>query len=129
MVRLLLALAAFLSTALSAPFNPFQNIDRRQTGCPPSHLIIARGSLESPGPGVLISMAEKIMATNPGTTFEAVVYPATIDNYNTSSADGTVAVSVMLTEFVQRCPQAKLALLGYSQVCSPSFSKRTRNIY
>ncbi|KAE9969202.1 hypothetical protein BLS_005461, partial [Venturia inaequalis] len=63
----------------------------------------------------MISMAEKIVAANPGTTIEAVVYPATIENYGASSSNGTAAVTAMLSSFVQRCPNAKLAMLGYSQ--------------
>jgi acetylxylan esterase len=65
-----------------------------------------------------MTMANKIIGANPGTTIEAVVYPATIDNYGTSSGNGTIAVTEMLSSFVQRCPNAKLAMLGYSQVCT-----------
>jgi hypothetical protein len=127
MFQSLLLQAAFLSLALGAPLGsdvynePFPDvvvskITQRQAACPPSHLIIARGSLEAPGPGQLMTMAQKIIDANPGTTLEAVVYPATIEKYGASSGNGTVAVTEMLNSFVQRCPNAKLALMGYSQV-------------
>jgi acetylxylan esterase len=130
MLQSLLLQAAFLSTALSAPLysdsynEPYPDVvesrivQRQAASCPPSHLIIARGSLEPQGPGQLMTMANKIIGANPGTTIEAVVYPATIDNYGTSSGNGTIAVTEMLSSFVQRCPNAKLAMLGYSQVCT-----------
>jgi acetylxylan esterase len=126
--------ATILTTALGAPLSTFSEsyadpfpdvletiVQKQAASCPPSHLIIARGSLEAQGPGSLISMANKIIAANPGTTMEAVIYPATIDNYGTSSGNGTVAVGQMLSSFVQMCPNAKLAMLGYSQVILPLF--------
>lgn len=128
MLYSLLLQAAFLFTALGAPLSfdsynePFPDnvessvIQRRAESCPPSHLIIARGSLEPQGPGQLMSMAKKIIDANPGTTMEAVVYPATIESYGASSGNGTIAVTKMLSSFVQKCPNAKLAMLGYSQV-------------
>jgi len=110
MIQYLIIHAAILSTALAAPF-----FGRRQTTCPPNHLIVARGSLESPGPGLLVTLADKIIAANPGTTMEAIDYPATLDNYDTSSANGTIAVQQQLNSFVQKCPNAKVAMLGFSQ--------------
>lgn len=107
---LLFNAAVLSSTALAAPF-----FDKRQAGCPPNHLIVARGSLEPPGPGSMLTLAEKVMAANPGTTMESIVYPATIENYDTSSASGTTAVTQALTTFNQKCPSSKVAMLGYSQ--------------
>lgn len=127
MLRSFLLQAAFLSVAMSAPLSfdaydePFPDrseakiVQRQAPSCPPSHLIIARGSLEPQGPGQMMSMAKKIITANPGTTIEVVVYPATIENYGASSSNGTAAVTEMLSSFVQKCPNAKLAMLGYSQ--------------
>ncbi|TLD35141.1 acetylxylan esterase precursor protein [Venturia nashicola] len=127
MLRPSLLQAALLSAVMGAPlpFNaysePFPDrvegklVQRQASSCPPSHLIIARGSLEPQGPGQLMAMANKIIAGTPGTTIEAVVYPATIENYGASSGNGTAAVAEMLSSFVQKCPNSKLALLGYSQ--------------
>lgn len=75
-----------------------------------------------------MTMATKIMATNPGTTMDAVVYPATIDNYTTSVATGTAAFAQMFGDFMQKCPQAKVALMGYSQVCKASIGVETKLI-
>jgi len=116
MIPSLFIQAAVISTALAAPF-PFSIHSRRQApaACPPSHLIVARGSLESPGPGSMATLAEKIIAANPGTTVESIEYPATIDNYATSSVNGTMATEQQLTAFVQKCPSSKVAMLGFSQ--------------
>ena len=112
MVKTLFIYATVLCTALAAPF-----FSRRQAEmCPPSHLIIARGSTEPQGPGILISMANKIMAMNPGTTMESIVYPAELTNYEASVGNGTAAVGQQFGAFVQRCPNSKVALLGFSQV-------------
>jgi acetylxylan esterase len=111
MIPSLLLIAALTSVALAAPFPFF----RRQAACPQNHLIVARGSLEAPGPGSMLSLAEKVMAANPGTTMESVVYPATIDNYDVSSANGTAATEQQLSSFVQKCPSSKVAMMGFSQ--------------
>jgi acetylxylan esterase len=104
--------AAILSTAQAAPFS---FLSRRQTPCPPSHLIVARGSTEPPGPGLLITLATKVITTNPGTTMETIVYPATLENYENSASNGTQAVQQQLTTFVQQCPDSKVAMMGFSQ--------------
>jgi acetylxylan esterase len=111
MIPSLLLPAALISTALAAPFS----FGRRQAPCPPSHLIVARGSTEPPGPGLLITLADKVMAMNPGTTMETIVYPATLENYENSAANGTQAVQQQLTSFVQKCPSSKIAMMGFSQ--------------
>jgi acetylxylan esterase len=55
------------------------------------------------------------MQENPGTTLEAVDYPATIENYDVSSTAGTKAVEQQLSTFVQRCPSSKVVMMGFSQ--------------
>ncbi|KAF2436200.1 alpha/beta-hydrolase, partial [Tothia fuscella] len=83
--------------------------------CPQNHIIAARGSLEPPGPGSLITLAEKVMQQNPGTTMDSIVYPATIENYDVSSTAGTAAVEQQLSTFVQKCPSSKVVMMGFSQ--------------
>lgn len=80
--------------------------------------MVARGSTEPAGlPGLIGSMLNASQAAIPDSDVELIDYPATIDNYAESSGNGTAAVNRQLTAFVQRCPNSKIALLGYSQVC------------
>jgi acetylxylan esterase len=46
---------------------------------------------------------------------ETIVYPATLENYESSAANGTVAVQQQLSTFVQQCPETKIAMMGFSQ--------------
>jgi acetylxylan esterase len=112
MILSLLLTAGLFSAAQAAPFSFF---GKRQTPCPPSHLIIARGSTEPPGPGLLVTLATKVIATNPGTTMETIVYPATLENYESSATNGTQAVQQQLSTFVQQCPNSKVVMMGFSQ--------------
>jgi len=82
----------------------------------PLHIIAARASTESPGPWVTGSLATLIQNSNPGTDLESVNYPATINNYASSSAQGTAALTAQITAYVNSCPSSKVVLLGYSQV-------------
>lgn len=91
------------------------NIVVRQVSCAPIHLIIARASTEPPGPGMIGSLAEKIIAANPGATNESISYPATLDDYQDSSAQGTAAMTKQLTDYATACPCAQIVLMGYSQ--------------
>jgi acetylxylan esterase len=62
------------------------------------------------------SVLDASQASYPDSDVENVDYPATLDNYASSSGNGTEAVSRQLTAFVKRCPASKIVLLGYSQV-------------
>lgn len=68
-------------------------VQRQTASSPTSHLIIARGSLGPHGLGQLMFLVTKIIQANLGTALDAVVYPATIDNYGLSSSNETVAVT------------------------------------
>ncbi|KAL0935959.1 Acetylxylan esterase 1 [Colletotrichum truncatum] len=79
------------------------------------HLIVARGSGEAPGSGRIGSVADGVVAAVPGSQIAPINYIATLSNYSTSVVDGTTAMKLALTEYNLRCPQSKVALLGYSQ--------------
>lgn len=83
--------------------------------CPPVHIIVARASLEQPGTGIIGSVAQQIASDNEGTTIEAVDYPATLQDYGNSSAQGTEAMTVALNNVAIECPDTKVVLMGYSQ--------------
>ncbi|OAR00870.1 hypothetical protein LLEC1_02739 [Akanthomyces lecanii] len=87
----------------------------RAASCDPVHIMIARGSTENT-PGQLITLANDIIAAHPGTTYENINYPALLDPYyGPSVQQGTAAVKSQLTDYVKRCPDSKIVLLGYSQ--------------
>lgn len=79
------------------------------------HMIIARASLEAPGPGIIGQVATQVAAQLPGSDSESVVYPATLDNYAQSEAAGVAAMTGLLTAYVGRCPDSKIVMMGYSQ--------------
>ncbi|KAF1991070.1 carbohydrate esterase family 5 protein, partial [Aulographum hederae CBS 113979] len=83
--------------------------------CAPAHIIVARGSNEPQGPGVIGSLANMTMRDAPGTSMESIVWPATIDNYANSSSEGTAATTAALSAKVLQCPQTKIIMMGYSQ--------------
>lgn len=79
------------------------------------HMIVARASLESPGPGVIGGVATQVVQQLPGSDIVSVDYPATLDNYQSSEALGVVAMTKLLTDYAARCPSSKIVMMGYSQ--------------
>ncbi|KAK3399573.1 cutinase-domain-containing protein [Sordaria brevicollis] len=79
------------------------------------HLIVARGSTEAPGVGRIGVVARNVTALIPGSTIEAIDYPATFSNYSDSEEKGAMAFEKRVVEYYERCPNTKVALLGYSQ--------------
>ncbi|KAK1983627.1 cutinase [Colletotrichum cereale] len=79
------------------------------------HVVVARGSTEAVGTGLMGIVARGVVAAIPGSQIESLAYPATLDNYSTSVATGTEAMKVALTLYNSRCPDSKVALLGFSQ--------------
>lgn len=95
--------------ALASPFS---------TACSAVHILSGRGSTETVPEGSMETLAALIQSSYSPTsavTRESVTYPATLQNYASSSAQGTKAVTKQLTAYVNRCPDAKIVLLGYSQ--------------
>lgn len=80
------------------------------------HLIVARGSSEQPGEGRIGVVAGNVTERVPGSTVEAVEYPATLTDYLESEGDGVAAMAALIAAYVGRCPDSRIALLGYSQV-------------
>jgi acetylxylan esterase len=81
-------------------------------------MIVARASTEQPGEGIIGAVATQVQQEVPGSDSEAVVYPATLTDYLNSEASGVAAMTLLIQSYVARCPSSKIALLGYSQVCS-----------
>lgn len=80
------------------------------------HMIVARASTESPGPGIIGAVATQVQQSVPGSDSESVEYPATLTDYQASEASGVAAMTKLIQSYAQRCPNSKIALLGYSQV-------------
>lgn len=98
----LVALPITLTTATDAP-------------CPPLHLILARASTEPPGPGFMGAVALLITQSVPNATLASVDYPATFSEYPQSETKGVHELRRMILAHSERCPDTKLALLGFSQ--------------
>ncbi|KAJ4412564.1 hypothetical protein N0V85_003657 [Neurospora sp. IMI 360204] len=79
------------------------------------HLIVARGSTEAPGLGRIGVVARNVTLLIPGSTIEAIDYPATFANYTTSEEKGAIGFEKRLVDYHEKCPDTKVALLGYSQ--------------
>jgi len=80
------------------------------------HMIVARASTEAPGQGIIGAVATQVQQTVPGSDSEAVDYPATLTDYQASEASGVAGMQTLIESYAARCPNSKIALMGYSQV-------------
>ncbi|KAJ5615419.1 hypothetical protein N7537_000533 [Penicillium hordei] len=91
------------------------------------YMIVARGSEEqaaasknglfpanSGSPGYL---AQLIAARIKDSKVVGVEYPATLDDYIPSENEGANVMLRLANEYHAPCPDSKMALLGYSQIC------------
>ncbi|QSZ33587.1 hypothetical protein DSL72_005155 [Monilinia vaccinii-corymbosi] len=91
---------------------------RADTGCVAAgavHMIVARASTETPGEGIIGAVANMVKKSLPGSDSEAVEYPATLQSYMTSEAAGVKAMTKLVQDYAAKCPDSKIALMGYSQ--------------
>jgi hypothetical protein len=93
---------------------PTQNTSS-STACTDVHLIVVRASTEKPGQGVIGTLANKIAGAIPGTSVEAIDYPAVLSPYNSSSFNGTETTTTRLMNYVDTCTRGRIVLLGYSE--------------
>ncbi|KAK6524798.1 hypothetical protein TWF281_011696 [Arthrobotrys megalospora] len=96
-------------------------LEPRQS-CPGIHVFGARETTVSPGYGSAGSVVNAILSAYPGSTAEAISYPACGGqsscggvSYANSALQGTAAVASAVNSFNSRCPQSQLVLVGYSQ--------------
>lgn len=68
--------STLLQVLLAGAVSAVPIIEQRSAACTPIHIIAARGSTESPGPGAMGSLATLIQAAYPGTDLESISYPA-----------------------------------------------------
>ena len=100
-----------------------RHLEQRQSSCPGVHIFGARETTVSPGYGTAGVVVNLVLNSNPGSTAEAIVYPACGGqascggaSYAQSAVAGTAAVASAVNAFNARCPNSKLVLVGYSQV-------------
>ncbi|KAJ6450112.1 putative acetyl xylan esterase [Mycena sanguinolenta] len=91
--------------------------------CPEVHVFGARETTVASGYGSAASVVSAIQSAFPGTTAEAMNYPACGGqascgdvSYAQSVIDGVAAVASQVNTFNSQCPNAVLVLVGYSQV-------------
>ncbi|KAK8217270.1 hypothetical protein M8818_001523 [Zalaria obscura] len=102
---------ALLSRALAAPVE----LEERQS-CPNIHIFGARETTAPQGYGSAGTVVNLILNAHPGSTAEAIVYPAAGGNsYGSSVQAGVQAVTNAVTSFAAKCPNTELVLVGYSQ--------------
>jgi Cutinase len=92
--------------------------------CPSIHVFGARETTASPGYGSSITVVDDILNGYPGSTAEAINYPACGgqsscggDSYSQSVAGGVSAAVTAVNNYAAECPSTQLVLVGYSQVC------------
>jgi acetylxylan esterase len=56
-----------------------------------------------------------ISAAIPGSSVEAIDYPALLNPYDVSSYNGTQTTTKQLMDYVDKCQKGRVVLLGYSQ--------------
>lgn len=110
-----------------ASANPI-GIEERQS-CPQVHVFGARETTVPQGYGTSQGLVNMVKQAYPGSTSEAIVYPACGGqpqcggvSYDNSATQGTAAVVRAVTDFNRRCPDTKIVLIGYSQVRSADSS-------
>jgi acetylxylan esterase len=107
-----------------ASANPVQvGLEERQS-CPQVHIFGARETTAPAGYGTSQGLVNMVKQAYPGATSEAINYPACGGqaqcggvSYDNSASQGTQAVVRAVTDFNRRCPNTKIVLIGYSQVC------------
>lgn len=87
----------------------------KSPACLPVHMMVARGSLEASGTGILQSLVQAISKRHPSSTVEPIDYPAGMEDYDVSVTAGTQAVKNQITSYVERCPESQVVVLGFSQ--------------
>ena len=91
--------------------------------CPPVMVFGARETTVSPGYGSAGTLVQQVVSAYSGAQSQAISYPACGGQascggvqYNDSARQGTSAVASAVNSFNQRCPNAQIVLIGYSQV-------------
>lgn len=112
--------AAALALAGLAAASPVE-LQERQS-CPKIHVFGARETTAPAGYGTAGVVVNLVLNAYPGSTAEAINYPACGGQascggatYAQSALAGTSAIASAVNSFNQRCPSTQLVIVGYSQ--------------
>ncbi|MEN3613486.1 cutinase family protein [Plantactinospora sp. ZYX-F-223] len=85
--------------------------------CPQVEIIGARGSLQPPGLGIILTpLAQQITQQLPQTVrATALNYPATLFNYAASVRQGVAEIQRVMAATAAQCADTRFVLMGYSQ--------------
>ncbi|KAJ4137398.1 hypothetical protein NW768_002985 [Fusarium equiseti] len=84
--------------------------------CPSgAHIIVARGSLEPQGSGLMGAVAQQITARISNSDINPLRYPAIYEPYMPSQTEGVRNLARVVRDYAAHCPKTKMILLGYSQ--------------
>ena len=114
-MRLASGTAALLAAAPAAFASPLQE----RQACPNIHIFGARETTAPAGYGSAGTFVNLILNAYPGSTAEAINYPAaggTNAAYASSVQQGTQDIANQINNFNNQCPNSKLVVVGYSQV-------------
>jgi len=112
------AVAATVGTLMTGVVlaSPANAVAASGSGCAQVSIITARASTEQAGEGITGQLVTAIVnASNQTVSRASVSYPATLQNYNSSSLQGINAATTQITNLVNSCPSTKIVLMGYSQ--------------
>jgi hypothetical protein len=112
MLFILKYLILFATLVAAKGCNPAGN-----STCPSgAHIIVARGSLEPQGSGLMGAVAQQIMLRIPSSDISPLKYPAIFEPYIPSQTEGVGTLAKVVRDYATLCPKTKMILLGYSQV-------------
>lgn len=120
-----LMLAGYGLLTNASPIEGEGKLEERQS-CPSIHIFGARETTASPGYGSSASVVNAILSAYPGSTAEAISYPACGGqascggaSYSSSVQQGIAAAASAVNNFYTRCPNTQIVLAGYSQASRP----------
>lgn len=128
-MRFTTAALLFLGQAFASP----REVRERQS-CPDIHVFGARETTAAPGYGTAGVVVNLVLNAHPGSTAEAISYPACGGqascgdvSYASSVIQGVQAVASAVNAFNSQCPTTQLVLVGYSQVGIEKSSENVKN--
>lgn len=90
--------------------------------CAKTYIMIARGSTGEYPFGGMDDVVDQVRSQTPYAVAWPVYYPAQLGaQYDTSVDAGSATLRSMIIFVVDNCPDANIALLGYSQVRCPRY--------